>query len=373
MRSMELKYDGIVLYQSFFDEKTGNCLRSVEGGSYDFDMADDIRKAFDEHRKRFKNSYWDVCSPSPEMMDISITNKCGFGCSYCYQSSQSDGKHARQDLVEKTLLGFETVPYQIAIGGGEPTLHPDLPYILGMARGIGTIPNLTTNGSNLTPEIMDAINEVCGGVALSYHQHKGLDYFRRTYMFMKENLNCQLNVHLIADNMVIKGIEDLISLHDEIGPVSLVLLGYHPTGRGFISSCMTRTTYTRDLPNAIRKIMKLGANISFSEGLLPYFISRPEIGVNTAFAMYGEGQFSCYVDTNGRMHRSSFNLETDTKSDTIFNKSSQSIWEEGFSHVDTHFANDCYFCTHKSRCRSSCVELSMLCGKNPINKLPLKS
>ena len=39
-----------------------------------------------------------------------------------------------EDLVEKILTGFDTPPYQIAIGGGEPTTHPDFIHILKRAR-----------------------------------------------------------------------------------------------------------------------------------------------------------------------------------------------------------------------------------------------
>lgn len=44
--------------------------------------------------------------------------------------------------VGQTIIdGFDQPPYQIAIGGGEPTSHPDFPYILRTARQRGTVPN----------------------------------------------------------------------------------------------------------------------------------------------------------------------------------------------------------------------------------------
>ena len=56
---------------------------------------------------------------------------------------------------------------QIALGGGEPLLHPDLVAIRELCRAYDLVPNLTTNGLGLSDEVCRALARCCGAVALS--------------------------------------------------------------------------------------------------------------------------------------------------------------------------------------------------------------
>lgn len=63
----------------------------------------------------------------PEFYDVKITNKCNGDCPYCYQDSKID--EPQSDIITKIKKYFEPMnmnqrPFQVAIGGGEPTLHP---------------------------------------------------------------------------------------------------------------------------------------------------------------------------------------------------------------------------------------------------------
>lgn len=385
MRTMKLEVEGNLLYESFFDPATGNTIRRVaeteEWVSYG-DGWGSNRSVLDGRtrqalRDKFPNRYGDatfICSPSPEIVDISITNRCNFGCEYCYQNSRPRLKHGRTDLVSTLLLGFKTVPYQIALGGGEPTQHPDLPIILKEARELGTVPNFTTNGKLLSKEVLKATNDYCGGVAMTYHTFKGFDWFRERYKALRSALTCQVNVHLIADRHVVGALGDLIRLQDEMDKaINLVLLAYDPEmGRGKPGRIMTRTMYSRDLPAALKRAMGQGMQIAYSEGLLPYFLTRPEIGIDTKFAVSAEGHFSCYFDVEGRIHQSSFNSWFGHQK-TCFEISSQTLWETMNAHDKYHSGEGCYGCPHSSQCSVSSDPAYYICARAPHNKLPLET
>ena len=372
MRSMEYNVQGARVYYSTFDETTGNLVRLVDDlGGGDYNRRN--HRLEEEIRKRFPHRYNAVPSPSPELIDIAITNKCSMGCSYCYRDSKPRSGHGRKDLVETILKGFETVPYQIALGGGEPTQHPDFPYILRQARELGTVPNYTTAGFRMTPEIVAATNEVCGGVAMTYHSFKGLDWFKEHYKNLRDKLTCKLNIHLIADKDVAKNLMDLVKARDELGPLSIILLAYYPdVGRGNLEGLMTRSVYTRDLPEAIRFARNVAVDIAFSEGLLPYFLSRPELGVNTAFAMRSEGIFSCYFDQTGRMSSSSFDPPHE-KGKTVFDEgvSSQKLWEDLHSFGHEPSGEPCYDCKLRHQCSAPSTYHYLACKFAPQNWLPL--
>lgn len=87
----------------------------------------------------------------PYLASVEITRRCNNRCVYCHQEkTETDLPVDRfsdwlDDLAAK---GFKAV----AVGGGEPTLHPDLPGILNTARQRGFTAGLTTNAQD--PELV---------------------------------------------------------------------------------------------------------------------------------------------------------------------------------------------------------------------------
>lgn len=103
------------------------------------------------YKRRYStNNSEEVYLSSPELVDIKITDYCPYGCSYCYQNSTVDGVHADiktlKDMVDTMA---NTAVFELAIGGGEPTLHPNFMEFIEYAYlGKNIVPNFTTR--NLT-------------------------------------------------------------------------------------------------------------------------------------------------------------------------------------------------------------------------------
>jgi sulfatase maturation enzyme AslB (radical SAM superfamily) len=111
----------------------------------------------------------------PEFYDVKITNRCYGGCSYCYQSS-TGRDYDFQDIPKKINdffgpMSLNERPFQVAIGGGEPTIHPEFRAICKAFDDLGIDPNYTTNGTHLTDEILDVTEQYVTGVAVSCHAH----------------------------------------------------------------------------------------------------------------------------------------------------------------------------------------------------------
>lgn len=377
MRTMKLTIERRTLYESRFDPKTGTLVRTAE----ELDRYGDARinnwgKIQDQLRARFPGRYSVIPSPSPELIDVSITDRCGFGCSYCYQDSTPKGEHARADLIPTLIKGFDHAPYQIAIGGGEPTGHPDFTSILRETKKLGTVPNYTTAGHNFKNEIIDATNRDCGGVAITYHRFKGYDWFETTYRRWAEALTCQLNVHVIADKDAARSLDELVTLQTATKrKMNVVLLAYYPdVGRASMDMLMTRRVYSSTLPESIRYALAQGVRIAFSEGLLPYFFSRPELGVNTQFAGRSEGLYSCYVDPRGFMRQSSFSRPPadEPEDQSIFKTSAQKLWNEMRAYSYGPGGEACYDCPMQTRCAAPHEFHYLACAKASHNQLPLK-
>jgi radical SAM protein with 4Fe4S-binding SPASM domain len=87
----------------------------------------------------------------PTLAEIALTYGCQNRCAFCYASSpHRSGEHRHmttgqiEEVMEK-ILHQAHVP-SLSFTGGEPTLHPKLPGLIGYGVGLGLRINLITNG-----------------------------------------------------------------------------------------------------------------------------------------------------------------------------------------------------------------------------------
>ena len=96
---------------------------------------------------------------------LELTQACEYACLHCYNSWR-DGPDASPDagrrplsradirsLLTQTRLGSRLE--HVGLTGGEPTLRPDFPGIVGDIVDCGLTPVVITNGSRLTPALLD--------------------------------------------------------------------------------------------------------------------------------------------------------------------------------------------------------------------------
>lgn len=117
-----------------------NILGKYNNGDYSVVMLSDGTKV----RYNDKDSFNPI---KPESMDLKITNKCygnGNGlCAMCHECSSLEGKHG--NILNLPFLDT-LLPYtEIAIGGGNPLLHPDLIQFLKGLKARKLIANMTVN------------------------------------------------------------------------------------------------------------------------------------------------------------------------------------------------------------------------------------
>jgi radical SAM protein with 4Fe4S-binding SPASM domain len=107
---------------------------------------------------------------APETIHFSVTGRCDQACTGCFYSARPGSEVAAQDapwsLFERVVLEAEQARvFQIALGGGEPLLHPRLVDMVRLAREHSVVPNLTTNGNLLTREMAHELKEAGLGQA----------------------------------------------------------------------------------------------------------------------------------------------------------------------------------------------------------------
>ena len=113
---------------------------------------------------------------------------CNLRCQHCNAHrylGDDAGKMTTEHLMDLVKFladwGVKAVCFG---GGGEPTLHPDLAKAIILARAKGMECSIATNGTNITPELLDAAS-LCRWIGVSvdaadpgtYERLKGVDAF----------------------------------------------------------------------------------------------------------------------------------------------------------------------------------------------------
>lgn len=242
----------------------------------------------------------------PEFYDVKLTGKCEGKCPWCYMDSKETDEHY-DNAVQKIKDYFEPMtenerPFQVALGGGEPTGHPDFIEILKTFYDLGIQPNYTTNGmfseSDVELEILKATKEYCGGVAVSCHPQLKKYWEDAAKIFAFEGI--KLNFHIIISDK--ESIDDFVQIYNEWKDYVdyFVLLPYGNQGRAPHKEIDWDYLVTK-LPTDQRKL-------AFGANFYPYLLNGKH---NIKVSLYEPEIMSKFLDLKDmKLYPSSFMVET---------------------------------------------------------------
>jgi len=225
----------------------------------------------------------------PELVDLKITDFCPYACPWCYQGSTHKGGFAEN--VSSWLYAFHRMGvFEVAIGGGEPTLHPEFKQIVGHSLTDLRV-NFSTRNLDWVCHNARLIREHCGGFAFSVDGdlHKHLDVIRalkEAELLEKATLQYVMGTGTDYDfeNLV----EDC-SKHN----VRLTLLGYKVTGRGAHARGNLPVTPVQDGDEWIEIVNKHSYNLAIDTTLAARV---PKEVFDETLLRRTEGTHSMYVD-----------------------------------------------------------------------------
>lgn len=229
---------------------------------------------------------------APELVDLKITDRCPFRCEYCYQGSTPGGKENNGSLFEIEEALQELQVFEVAIGGGEPTLVPDFEKILVNFRDRGIVPNFTTR--NLAwlhdPQKRAEILDNCGMFAFSVDQLEAITS-------LAQILDCYGVVHQKASVQIVLGtVRNLSGFLERAAKheLQVTLLGYKTTGFG---SNFRPFPYTDWLDIVLKArnehYLELAIDTVLAAQSAPELIAN---GIDECLFTVQEGKFSCYID-----------------------------------------------------------------------------
>jgi hypothetical protein len=188
-----------------------------------------IRLSFEDmgSRTKFEKATW------PELVDVKISNFCPFGCEHCYQSSGTDGHHAKtNDISNIAYYLSQNKVFEVALGGGETTMHPDFASIVRTFANQGVVPNFTTRSLSwlYDPGIWRPVMEDCGRFAFSVHRAEDVDKLKALLNYNEINLE-KVSIQIVMGTMDEWEYSRIIERAGRAG-LAVTLLGYKTAGRG---------------------------------------------------------------------------------------------------------------------------------------------
>jgi AdoMet-dependent heme synthase len=173
-----------------------------------------------------------------------VTSACNLSCAYCRASASP--KPSKDELSTEEALSFidqvaELSPMLI-MSGGEPLLRPDIFTLIRHATEKGLRVSLATNGTTLTPDLVDEIKasgvrrvsvSLDGASPEVHDSSRGKGTFHRTMKgieFLRPKIEFQINMTITRRNL--RQAKAMMDLAEDIGAKGLHFFFLVPTGRG---------------------------------------------------------------------------------------------------------------------------------------------
>ena len=256
----------------------------------------------------------DFSSIGPEILDIEVSTICsgptGIPCSHCYKSNTPNGKNMSIETFKLILDKMPKNLIQIAFGIGNIDANPDLLKMLEYCRSKDIVPNITINGSRMTPGWYDRLSELCGSVAVSRYQT-----FWICYNAVKELTSRgmkQINIHMMTSKETLLDCYQLIDakLTDrrlkDLNAIVFLLM----KPKGMLNK-YTQLTNLEDYGKLIRYALDKDVAIGFDSCSTPYVIKCLETHpyfkvIEMSCEPCESSKFSSYINVDGEYWHCSF-------------------------------------------------------------------
>jgi MoaA/NifB/PqqE/SkfB family radical SAM enzyme len=127
---------------------------------------------------------------------LEITGKCQLSCEHCYAASGPAGTHGTmrvddwRDVIDQ--LATECGVAMVQFIGGEPTIHPDLPILVGRALERGMRVEVFSNLVHVPAGVWEVLEKPGVSLATSYYSDDAAEHMavtgRPTHARTKNNI-----------------------------------------------------------------------------------------------------------------------------------------------------------------------------------------
>ena len=195
---------------------------------------------------------------------------------------------------------------QIALGGrGDPDQHEYFEEILKICRKNILVPNFTTSGYGMTPEIAKLCKQYCGAVAVSWYRN---EYTLNAIQMLLE-AGAKTNIHyVLGENSIDEAIERLQNNDFPKGINAVIFLLHKPVGQGTRANMLSASDprvakFFKEIDK--RYPFKVGMDSCNVPGAINFCKSIDSMSLDTCEG----GRYSCYIGADMIMVPCSFDQE----------------------------------------------------------------
>lgn len=328
---------------SIFDPKTGAYVRSgiIKGGK-------------DTNVDPFMASF-------PHLIDVGVMGHCihgrtglcvkaGIGC---YQSGLT---------VEEPNMAVEDFRWiaqqcrhctnQFALGGrGDPDQHEHFAELLQICRENDIVPNFTTYGYGLTPELAQLCKQYCGAVAVSWYRSP---YTLRAVQLLLD-AGVKTNIHYVLGQSTIdEALQRLAAADFPRGVNGIVFLLHKPAGLGSKENMLVdddpRVAQFFAYVDKGSPYYKIGVDSCTVPGIVNHCRRVTPQSLDTCEG----GRFSCYISADMQMMPCSFDQKK-RFGVSLRGGSIEDVWNSpAFDAFRRSLRTSCPDCTQRDACMGGC-------------------
>lgn len=296
----------------------------------------------------------------PHLIDVGIMGHCIHGktglCAKagigCYQSGM---------FIEQPNMSVEDFRWiaeqssgrcnQFALGGrGDPDQHEHFEEILKICRENNLVPNFTTSGYGMRPEIAQLCKKYCGAVAVSWYRNE----YTLQAIQMLIDAGVKTNIHyVLGKNSIDEAIERLQKNDFPKGINAVIFLLHKPAGQGAKANMLeTSDSRVAEFFAEVdkRHTFKVGMDscnvpgaINFCKTILPESLDTCE-----------GGRYSCYISSDMITVPCSFDQEKRYEV-SLRDMSIEEAWNsEPFERFRNKMRVACPDCEKKELCMGGC-------------------
>lgn len=242
---------------------------------------------------------------SPMLADIKITDHCTMGCYFCYQGSTPNTDHADIDDIERVAewLG-ERECFEVALGGGEPTQHPQFRRVVAAFKRAGMNVNVTSRNLSWWADKENRWEaSACTAVAASVETAGAAKAWLSAWQPRDEDGRSDwptLSFQVIDGLVPSAELQTIHDLATEAG-ARVTMLGYKTTGFGANVTPEHVGAWVGIWKN--KRYQRGWAGISAIDTVIAGHLNQYDLDIADVSVIDSEGEWSTYFDCVGGVTR----------------------------------------------------------------------
>ena len=299
----------------------------------------------------------------PHLIDVGVMGHCVHGktglCMKagigCYQSGPLvDAPNMKVEDFHWIAEQCRGRTNQLALGGrGDPDQHEHFEELLRICRENMLVPNFTTSGYGMTPEIAALCKRYCGAVAVSWYRN---DYTRAAIRMLLE-AGVKTNIHyVLGRNSIDEAIGRLERDDFPWGINAVIFLLHKPAGLGRRDNVLEASD-----PRVARFFAQVDEAHPFKVGMdsccVPGAVRLCRNVASESLDTCEGGRFSCYVGPDMVMVPCSFDqyrrFEVQLRGEA--GVTIEQAWNSGSFEAFRNIMRDaCFGCNKRELCMGGC-------------------